>query len=443
MHFLARFNSFIQEQALFKPAQRILLAVSGGRDSVLLAHLFKQSGFDFAIAHCNFKLRGVESDEDELFVARLAEDLQVPLFVKQMATAQKAYAEGVSTQMAARDLRYQWLQETAKQFNYDCIALAHHQNDTIETMLLNLVRGTGIAGLHGILPKRDNFVRPMLCFTRDEVDEIIVELGIVYCEDSSNVSTKYARNKIRLEVIPKLKELNPSLEHTFEANKKRFMELEILLNDRIAELRTKLFKEVSPDEYEIKLASLQKLKPLNTLLFGLFNPFGFTETVLSDLIKSWNGISGKSFESTTHQLLLDRDCLLLSSRGAKLFAPSTINLLDNQVQWGQKCFALKVENANELTINNPILAQFDMDRLIFPLKIRTWQTGDYFYPSGMRGKKKLSDFFIGQKIPRSHKYQIPILQNGNGDILCVIGYRQDERYKVQDHTKKVLTFIDQ
>lgn len=441
MSFLARFHAFVQEQSLFKVSERILLAVSGGRDSVVLVHLFKQSGFDFGIAHCNFKLRGTESDEDELFVAQLATRMEVPLFVTHLDAQMQARAEGISIQMAARNLRYQWLEKTRKEFNFDHIAFAHHQNDAVETILLNLTRGTGIAGLHGILPKRNHFIRPMLCFDRDEIDQIVAELGILYREDSSNQSTKYARNKIRLEVIPKLKELNPSLEQTFEANRKRFVELEILLNDHVAALRGALFNEIALDEYRIALSALKKLRPLYTLLFGLFSPFGFTEAVLLNLSKSWDGISGKNFESVTHRLLLDRGHLLLSRKETKLPPQIEVNLFDKQVSWGNLYFNIQhVAIADFELKKGGVLAQFDLELLIFPLKIRTWQVGDFFYPLGMRGKKKLSDFFIGQKIPRSYKNQIPILENGNGDILCVVGYRQDERYKVHAQTQKILLF---
>ncbi len=443
---LNRFHLFIQEQVLFEASEPILLAVSGGRDSILLVHLFKQCGFNFGIAHCNFMLRGAESDADELFVSELAKEIQVPFFSTCLDAKSYSNTHSVSIQMAARDLRYRWLNETRTAFDFRYVALAHHQNDTVETMLLNLVRGTGIAGLHGILPKRDIFIRPMLCFNRAEIDQLIVEMNIPYRDDSSNQSTKYARNKIRLEVIPKLKELNPKLEETFEANRKRFAELEMILHDRIAELHRTCFKKVAHHEFQIDLSALQKLKPLQTLLFGLFHPFGFTESTLLDLSRSWDGIPGKRFESSTHCLVLDRAHLLLSKKKLEHHdAPFEIKQEDEHLSWRHSQFNIKKVPIEKFKLKkDKALAQLDWDLLHFPLTIRTWQEGDSFYPLGMNGKKKkVSDFFIGQKVPLNHKKGIPLLINGNGDILCIVGYRIDERYQVTSQTTKIFIFSKQ
>ena len=398
MSSLDRFHSFIKEQGLFEASDHILLAVSGGRDSVLLVHFFKQCGFNFGIAHCNFMLRGAESKADELFVSELATKMQVPFFSTFLDAKGYASTHHVSIQMAARDLRYRWLEKMRAEFDFRYVALAHHQNDTVETMLLNLTRGTGIAGLHGILPKRDALIRPMLCFNRAEIDRTIAEMNVSYRDDRSNWSTKYARNKIRLEVIPKLKELNPRLEETFEANRKRFAELEIILNDRIAALHDALFKEVANDEFQIDLSALKKLNPLQTLLFGLFRPFGFTEAVLFDLSKSWDGGSGKRFYSSTHRLLLDRDCLLLSEKKSERDTEVEIKQSDECIFWENLQF-----NIQELPIEKfelkkeERLAQLDFDLLQFPLKIRVWQEGDFFHPLGMGGKKKSERFLCRTK----------------------------------------------
>lgn len=440
---LERFHSFIQEQVLFEASEAILLAVSGGRDSVLLAHFFKQSGFNFGIAHGNFMLRGAESKEDECFVTGLAKRMEVPFFSTDLDAKAYANTHHISIQMAARDLRYQWLENIRAEFGFRYVALAHHQNDTVETMLLNLTRGTGIAGLHGILPKRGVFIRPMLCFNRDEIDQIIAEMGVNYRDDRSNQSTKYARNKIRLEVIPKLKELNPKLEQTFESNRKRFAELEILLNDRVTELRHSLFKVLENDEFQIELSSLKTLKPLHTLLFGLFHPFGFTEAVLLDLSKSWDGNPGKRFESATHSLVLDRACLFLTPKKVgEANLEVEINQNDEYVSWGNRQFGISQLPIETVELKKEArLAQVDSRLLQFPLKIRAWRAGDFFHPLGMDGKrKKVSDFFVAQKIPSNHKKQIPIVINGNGDIIFIVGYRMDERYKITSQTQKVFIF---
>src|SRR3569833_38035 len=240
---LERFREFITENDLFGHHDKILAAVSGGKDSVLMAHLLKASGFSFGIAHCNFQLRGDEALADKAFVFSLASELGVPIHSIDFDTKKYAADQKISIQMAARELRYQWFQQISQQYGYSVIALAHHQNDAIETILLNLTRGTGIGGLHGILPKNGNLVRPMLFLKREEIDGLIQSHQLNYREDSSNSSAKYARNKIRLKVIPKLKELNPALEETFERNLEHFRQLEILLRQKLDQLRNELLIE--------------------------------------------------------------------------------------------------------------------------------------------------------------------------------------------------------
>ncbi len=438
---LNRLVSFIKQHALFHPEDRVLLAVSGGRDSVLMAHLFKAGGFNFGIAHCNFNLRKEESLADEQFSSDLAAELDVPFFATSFDTTAYAANHHISIQMAARDLRYQWLEEIRKDFDYQYIAVAHHQNDGIETMLLNLTRGTGISGLHGILPKKNKLIRPLLFLTRDEIDDIFDKTGLSYRDDSSNRSVKYARNKIRLEVIPVLKTLNPNLEQTFEANRRRFADLEILLENHIRELKERLFKKISENEYEIPLPELQKLSPLATLLFGLFQPFGFSEAVLHDLSSSWKGPAGKTFHSSSHQIILDRNRLILNPVKKMPPAEISIEANDSRIRWNEKEFGLSSRDAAEYEISRDSrLAQLDMDLLSFPLTLRTWQNGDQFQPLGMKGTKKVSDLFIEHKIPLNRKKETGILVNSNGDILWIAGLRIDERYKITGNTKKVFIF---
>ena len=438
---LNRLYSFIKQYALFLPEERVLLAVSGGRDSVLMAHLFKAAGFNFGIAHCNFNLRPVDADEDENFTSDLALELGVPFFATRFDTGEYASKNHVSVQMAARELRYQWLEEIRNDFDFQYIALAHHQNDVIETMLLNLTRGTGISGLHGILPKKNKLIRPLLFFTREEIDEIFLQSAFPYREDSSNLSVKYARNKIRLEVIPVLKELNPSLEQTFEANRKRFAELESLLEQRVKELKEELLKKLKEDEYTISLPALKNLVPLKTLLYGLFHPFGFTESVLNNLINSWEGSPGKLFYSASHQLLLDRNRVILSRIELKRPGDTLIDKNTVHCTWNDQKFGNRIIPIREFNLSREAnIAQLDLDLLGFPLKLRSWKSGDHFHPLGMKSKKKLSDLFVEQKIPLNRKKDIGILENNNGDILWVAGLRIDERYKITADTKKVFIF---
>lgn len=437
----AKFVDFIDQNLLFAPHDRVLLAVSGGRDSVLMAHLFKASGYSFAIAHVNFKLRAEESDGDEAFCRDLAASLDVPFFLNRFDTATYAKTNKISVQMAARNLRYHWLEELRAEQNFDYIALAHHQNDSIETILLNLTRGTGISGLHGILPKRGRLIRPLLFLTRAEIDQLVEHLQMSYRDDSSNESAKYARNKIRLEVIPKLKELNPALEETFELNRRRMADLEELLHLKVEELRKNLFQNTSSDTIEIDLAALQQLKPVNTLLFELFREYGFTEAVLSNLVESWHGQPGKVFESASHQLLLDRGRLLLSSLKKEQESCVKIDAETKQFKWNNRVFAMTILPLAEFKLDkHPGKAQLDADLLNYPLTLRSWNLGDAFQPFGMKGKKKLSDLFTEQKIPLSQKQYIGVLENANGDIVWVQDLRIDERYKISANTKKVVIF---
>ncbi|WP_276360535.1 tRNA lysidine(34) synthetase TilS [Daejeonella sp. H1SJ63] len=438
MTVIQRFQNYIKEHALFRDNEPVLLAVSGGRDSVLMAHLFKSAGYTFGIAHCNFGLRGNESEQDEAFCTELAQKLDVPFHSVRFDTAEFAGEHRISIQMAARDLRYQWLEKIRSESGYRYIGVAHHQNDATETMLLNLTRGTGISGLHGILPKKGKLIRPLLFLSREEINDIFNKEKYTFREDSSNLSSKYARNKIRIEVIPVLKQLNPALEHTFEENRKRFADLEVLLEQRVAELRDQLFKKINSEEIEISLPDLQKLRPLDTLMYELFKPYGFSEPVLTDLQKSWYGEAGKIFQSVSHQLLLDRNKLILSTIEETETEETLIDQQNGYWLWQGKTFKSIICTATEFQLKkDKNLAQLDLDLLQFPLKLRSWKNGDHFQPLGLKGTKKLSDFFIEQKISLNHKKDIGILENNNGDILWVSGLRISERYKISSGTKKV------
>ncbi|WP_207424225.1 tRNA lysidine(34) synthetase TilS [Desertivirga brevis] len=436
-----RFLTFIQQQQLFDTRKKVLLAVSGGRDSVLMVKLFNAASLPFGIAHCNFGLRGEESDGDEAFVRELADELQVCFFSVRFDTLDYAADHKLSIQMAARELRHNWLEKIRQDHNYEVIGLAHHGSDVTETVLLNLTRGTGIAGLHGIQAKRANFVRPLLFLKRQDIDDIIRSEAISFREDSSNLSAKYARNKIRLEVIPKLKELNPALDETFERNSRRFGQLEEFLNIQVNELRKVLFKKLPEGTVEIDLQQLKQLEPLELLLFELFRPFGFSENVLADLVATWIGEPGKVYESATHLIVLDRGKLLLEE---KLFE------LAEEVIWSidlvKLDFMAKNYERESFDFENVFIeknrekAFFDESLLQYPLKMRLWNDGDYFFPFGMKGKKKLSDYLRELKIPLTQKKRVPLLVNGNGDILWVIGYRTDDRYRVGPETKKVSIF---
>jgi tRNA(Ile)-lysidine synthase len=434
-----KFVDFIDKNGLFGYDGTLLAAVSGGMDSVLMVHLLQSSGYKFAIAHCNFKLRGTEADADQQFCKQLAQQLNVPFHTVNFDTQYHATANKISIQMAARELRYQWFEQLRQQFNYTAIALAHHQNDTIETILLNLVRGTGIAGLHGILPKNGRLVRPMLFLSRQEIASLVRANGYQYVEDSSNASSKYARNKLRHEVIPKLQELNPSLEKTFESNLKHFRELETLLELRLAEIKETLLI-VDGDEIQLSLPGINALNPQRLLLFKLLEQYGFNATTVDDLIAGLGKHPGKIFESAGFRLILDRDKLIITPKGNVVDQAISINETDSAVYYGKYKLTVVHDDSPLIVRDNPLAVSVDTDRLIYPLSIRGWKEADSFCPLGMKTRKKMSDFFISLKIPVHQKTAVPLLVNGNGDMIWVGGYRLDDRYKVTENTKKVTIF---
>lgn len=433
-----RFKKFIAQNQLFSSQGPVLAAVSGGMDSVLMAHLLAAAGYRFAIAHCNFRLRGTEADAGQVFCRRLAETLNVQFHTIDFDTAAYASRHKVSIQMAARDLRYQWFDQLRGQYNYTAVALAHHQNDAIETILLNLTRGTGIAGLHGILPKNGTLVRPLLFLQRQEIEELISGNNLAYTEDSSNASPKYARNKIRLEVVPRLKELNPALAETFEHNLQHFREMEQLLQHETA--RQSAYFITHDDELHLPLTVIKNLYPQMLLLFNLLKGYGFNREHIDSIISSLTKHPGRIFETATHTLVLDRDKLILKKRAESTWQPVTIAAATASVTYGPYRLTLLHDDSPLIVKDNPLAVSVDAGLLIYPLTMRPWQRGDYFYPLGMASKQKVSEFFIHQKLPLHQKNEVPLLVNGNREIIWMGGYRPDNRYKVSDNTKKVTIF---
>ena len=436
---LQNFKAYIDQHSLFKAKDKILLAVSGGKDSVLMAHLFKLSGFDFGIAHCNFNLRADESQRDETFVKMLAATFDVPFYVTHFKTKQYASEHKVSTQMAARTLRYDWFEEIRAREGYEVIALAQHQDDAIETVLLNLTRGTGIAGLHGILPKRDRLIRPLLFLSASDIASLINEHDIDYVEDSSNQSANYARNKIRLNVIPHLKEINPNLEETFQRNIQRFSDTELVLQNVVAKLRTELVEE-KDGRFYIAIKGVKALNPQHLLLFELLRPFGFSESVVEELLGAMNKQSGTAFFSVSHRLVIDREQLIVNQLSDDAVRNHLMVHAHDEVVDFFGC-QLTISSSEEVYFeNNCNAAYVDTARLLFPLVLRNWQHGDKFMPMGMSNYKNLSDFFIDEKVPLSEKDRVPILINGNGEIIWVAGLRADNRYKLTEVTENVTIF---
>ncbi|GGI22275.1 tRNA lysidine(34) synthetase TilS [Pedobacter mendelii] len=435
---LQRFQDYIEQKQLFTNGNRILLAVSGGKDSVLMLHLFKAIGIDIGVAHCNFNLRADESQRDEHFVKTLAQSLNLPFYVTHFDTKKYAGENKISTQMAARVLRYNWFEEIRISHAYDFIALAHHQNDAVETVLINLVRGTGINGLHGILPKRDKLVRPLLFLNRGEINNLIDDNNIAFVEDSSNLSTNYTRNRLRIDVIPHLKAINPSLEETFNQNIKRFAEIEMFLRLQVNSIAREIISAKNDGVY-IPLQKIKSLNPQKLLLFELLKPYNFIEHVVEEIINSLNKQSGIKFFSPSHQATIDRESLIISKIDFIKHQHKTIHLNDSEFELNDNYFKVTVsEDLKFEADKNKIFVDYKI--LQFPLILRHWQNGDKFIPMGMKGFKKISDFFIDEKVPLHLKVKTPILINGNGDVIWITGMRQDNRYKLTKATKKVAIF---
>ena len=434
---LKQFQSFLDKEQLFSLDDRILLAVSGGLDSMAMVYLFQQAGFEFGIAHCNFQLRGLDSDGDESFVAEQAQKLNIPFHSIRFDTNKEAQLQKTSTQIVARTLRYQWFEELRLAHGYTHIATAHHLNDSLETVLLNLTKGCGIKGLHGIPIQQAPIIRPLLFATRVAIQQFIQDQNIPYREDASNQSTKYQRNLIRHEVVPHLKTINPSLESTFGKTLDHLRETEMLFNEMIEQYRNKITKYAA-GHFCIEKQTLHNHPAKHTLLYELLLPYGFNGAQISQLFKSYEQI-GTMFSSVDYHLLVDRDFLLVKSRNKKkenfklVKENSSIENLNNQE------FKFTYCNKTTYPLNQPSnTALLDYEQLEFPLTIRYWQEGDRFQPLGMNGRsKKLQDFFSDLKLNRFEKEEVMIVES-NGRICWVVGYRIDERFKLTKKTNKVV-----
>ena len=439
---LQKVSGYIQSHSLCQPESRILAAVSGGIDSIVLCEVLHQLKYDFAIAHCNFGLRAEEAEADQVFVKKLAKKYNVPFFTENFSTRAFAEQEKLSIQMAARTLRYQWFEQVRQQEGYDYIATAHHSNDTTETILLHLTKGTGIAGLHGIPPKNGHIIRPLLSVTKDDIYDFVTSEKIIWREDSSNETTKYQRNKIRHEVIPVLKEINPNLEEKMQHTAERVSHAEAIVEAYIEHLREQTIKEAENAVY-ISLVPLRNATGLPVVLHELLRPYNFSYTVVLELVEALEGISGKQFDSPTHTLVKDRDQLVITPRSLSSFGSTAIYEGDTSVEAGNLSFSICYVDAAIYKLNTkPHVAALDADQLKFPLKLRPWQEGDWFVPLGMNGKKKISDFLIDKKVPANLKPQTLALVSEQS-IAWVVGHRPDNRFKVTDKTQRVVEIMMQ
>jgi tRNA(Ile)-lysidine synthase len=434
---LDEFLKYIQENKIIKKNDRVLLAVSGGIDSMVMAHLFIKAGIGTGIAHCNFCLRGEESDLDEELVKELAGENRIQFYSKRFATKDYAREKGISIQMAARDLRYEWFETIRRENKFDSVAVAHNLNDNIETLLINLTRGTGITGLTGMKPVTNKVVRPLLFATREKITGYCIANRIAYREDKSNVETKYTRNKIRHLVIPVLKEINPSIEETLNETAERLSGIHELVSEYINGVR----KQVSIKKKEAIIFDIDKLKNLHigkAVVFELFRPFGITDATSGDLIRILAGRSGSQVFTRTHRIIKNRNEILvfpLETSGNQYFEINDIEELSNTP--GISSAEIITNIVGYIIPEDQYVACIDYEKIKFPLIIRKWERGDYFYPLGMKQRKKLSDYFVDRKFSLVKKEQALILES-EGKIVWILGERIDERFRVTTTTSKIL-----
>ncbi|MGJ8745452.1 tRNA lysidine(34) synthetase TilS [Polaribacter sp.] len=424
-----KFKNHIDENFPFLKDKKILIAISGGVDSVVLAHLFSELNYTISLAHCNFNLRGKESDLDEHSVKELAKNLNITCFVTSFETAKFAQKNKQSTQIAARNLRYNWFQKLIKEHQYNYVLTAHHADDNLETFLINLTRGTGLKGFTGIPAINGNIVRPLLNFSRQEIVNFAQKNKIHWREDASNASTKYIRNKIRHQVIPVLKEINPNLLATFSNTIENLQESELIINDKMSEVSNDVFQKLdSSSSINISRISIEKINKLSNpkaYLYQLLKEYNFTEWM--DVAKLLTAQSGKQIFSKTHRLVKDRDFLLLSKLDSKRGSETIFLVEENKLEIKNPIHLLFKE-VDKTSTENKKTIYISKELISFPLFIRKWQEGDYFYPTGMTGKKKLSKYFKDEKLSILEKEQTWLLCNKNNEIIWVIGKRLDRRF---------------
>lgn len=412
--------------------QKILIACSGGLDSIVLLHLLQKIGLTLGVAHCNFKLRGDHSDADLSFVKTIAANLGVPVFTTVFDTKTYAKTQGISTQVAARELRYEWFYSTAKANGYDRIATGHHADDDLETFFINLSRVTGLRGLTGIVSNTEQLIRPLLPFSRAQIMQFAKKEELFWREDSSNSTRDYLRNKLRLDVIPAFKGVNKTVLQNFKQTQQHLKESQALLEDYIT-LVTKLVVSHKDTSFEIDSKQLQALPNTNTLLFELLYPYGFTDfKAIASILESE---VGKKVLSKQYVLHKDRNHLVLTTR--EQVVDSRVYCIDAKQQSCTIPIKLNFTKVAQVGEHEPHSLYVDAAKLTYPLKVRAWRLDDVFHPFGMKGKKKLTKFFKDEKLSLLSKNSVWVLESGD-EIVWVIGLRPDDRYKVTSATKEVL-----
>lgn len=416
-------NKYIEERHLFTLRDKVLVALSGGADSVALLRVLLALGYRCEAAHCNFHLRGEESDRDELFVRRLCEEQHVVLHVTHFDTKEYAAHHRMSIEMAARELRYEWFNRLLQERSLQAVAVAHHRDDSVETFLLNLIRGAGVNGLKGIRPQNGRVVRPLLDIGRQDILEYLQAMGQEYVTDSTNLQDEYMRNKIRLNVLPLLRELNPSVSECIAETASRLADTATLYNIGIEAGR----KRVMETDNKIHISHLLQEPAPAALLFEILHPLGFNSGQVNDVLRSLSAQSGKRFVSTDWELLRDREYLLVRQRTEENNLPTSMPQIEIQIQELTPDFIIP---------RTKDTACLDADKLVLPLTIRRWQQGDSFIPFGMKGRKNVSDYLTDRKFSLFQKERQCVVCSEDR-IVWLAGERIDDRYRVTEETKRI------
>ncbi len=418
-----RVIQYIEKENLFSSKDKILIGLSGGADSVALLCLLHSAGYECEAAHCNFHLRGEESDRDELFVRQLCDKNKIPLHVVDFDTIGYASDKKVSIEMAARELRYNWFEKIKEETNAQVIAIAHHQDDSVETMLLNLIRGTGLSGLLGIRPRNGAIVRPLLCINRNEITNYLKCIEQDFVTDSTNLEDEYTRNKIRLNLIPLMQEINPSVKSNMMDTSNYLNDVATLYNKEIQKAK----ERISSEKGILIKALLEEPSPA-ALLFEILHPLGFNSAQIKDITLSLDGQSGKQFACKEWRIIKDREFLLLTST-ASIKEDSCPNLIMEEQEYTPLFQIPREKN----------VACLDADKLNEAVHCRKWQIGDFFIPFGMKGRKKVSDYLTDRKFSISQKEQQWVLCCGER-IVWLIGERIDNRFRIDENTKRILIY---
>lgn len=420
---IEKFQNYIESQHLINKGDRILVALSGGVDSMVLAELLRLSGYDITFAHCNFHLRGIESDGDEQFVREYAERVGVKLFVRQFDTLEYVETQKISVEMAARELRYTWFNDMINASG-QLLALAHHADDQIETFFINILRGSGIKGLKAMQPRNGLYIRPLLWASREEIKQFAIENSIQWREDSTNNDTVYLRNKIRHDLMPVFDSIKP------EAREKILESVNHLAseNQLYRELLKEKLSQIETVDGVLHSIGKHHLKP--QLLFEWLRPFGFSFSQCESILASLDSEPGKEFYSAKYQLVIEKDTI-------EVFP---IELTDNLLTPGLSYSKYPVQTTPALSLlvkDNPNVAQLDFDKLKFPLRVRHWWHGDRFHPLGLKGTKLVSDFFNDNGFTTFQKRNTQIITDSEGEIVWIVGYRIDDRFKITEKTKNI------